>query len=125
MTYNYEVEVKKDLENYIDEHYDIKCDFENLDASEIFDKIYDDALMSDSVTGNASGSYTFCRYQAEENLLHNIDLVYNACIVNFGYDEAEVGKLYLNEDFETLDVIVRCYVVGKVLWDLIEEKFEF
>ena len=122
LTYNYEVEVKKDLENYIDENYDFDSDFDGMDIEDIYDKIYEDVWVADSVTGNASGSYTFCRYQAEENLLHNMDLVYKACVQDFGYDASDIGKLYIEEQFETIDVMVRCYFVGTILWDVLNER---
>lgn len=54
--YDYFEEIKSDLETYIKDNYDLN-DFEDIE--EAYEKIYDDTWVSDSVTGNASGSY-FC-----------------------------------------------------------------
>ena len=70
--YDYLEAVKEDVKNYIEEN-DIKVTSENRD--ELEEQLNDDLFCDDSVTGNASGSYTFNTWQAEENLCHNLDLL--------------------------------------------------
>ena len=55
--YDYEEEVLNDVIEYIRDHYDINELKENLeDKDEFYQDLYDDLFVSDSVTGNASGS---------------------------------------------------------------------
>ena len=104
MKYNYYEAVKNDAIEYIKEN--------NLqDKSQ--DKLYDELFMSDSVTGNASGSYYCNTYKAEEALCHNMDLLAEA-LQCFGYD---IGNEYYHlsrKGAEWCDVIVRCYVLGQI-----------
>ena len=43
------------------------------DREELEEIANDELWADDSVTGNASGSYTFSTWKAEENLCHNMD----------------------------------------------------
>ncbi len=76
--------------------------------------------IDDSVTGNASGSYTFNREEAKYNILANMGEVHEA-LTEFCYDPAEVGKMFLEEDFEKIDVITRCYFLSQAIREVIEE----
>ena len=83
-----------------------------------FDTLYEHMFVDDSITGNASGSYTFSTWQAEENLAHNTDILMNA-LSEFGieysaYDLFDAGA-------ERLDVLIRCYLLGEVLAVVLEE----
>lgn len=71
-TYNYLEAVKYDVLDYINGN-GITVNSENRD--EIEEQLNEDLLCCDSVTGNASGSYTFNAWEAEENLCHNLDLL--------------------------------------------------
>ena len=84
------------------------------------DTLYDDAFVSDAVTGNASGSYTFNAWEAEENLCHNMGLLEDAA------NEFGDGLELLGRGAENCDVTIRCYVLGQVINDVLEElKEEF
>lgn len=61
------------------------------DREELEEVANDNLWADDSVTGNASGSYTFSTWQAEENLCHNLDELENACD-EFGQDIGEAVK---------------------------------
>ena len=104
MKYNYYEAVENDAIEYIKEN--------NLrDKSQ--NKLYDELLLADSVTGNASGSYYYNTYKAEEALCHNMDLLAEA-LQYFGYD---IGNEYYHlsrKGAEWCDVIVRCYVLGQI-----------
>lgn len=73
--YNYLQAVKEDVKNYINDN-EIKVYSSNRE--EIEQTLNDDLWVEDSVTGNASSSYTFNAWQAEENIYHNLDLLAEA-----------------------------------------------
>ena len=108
MKYNYYENMKDDIKNYIEENYE---NDELLD----YDELYDEMFIADSVTGNGSGSYTFNTWKAEENISHNIDLAQEA-YENFGYDGVK-----FEDGAEAIDVTIRCYFLGSVLQDVLEE----
>lgn len=116
--YDYREAVKNDIRDYIDENIDFR-DFEDLD--ELEERLNDDLFVEDSVTGNASGSYTFSNDQAEENLCHNLDLLGEAL------EEFGCGPGYLIEQgAEACDVTIRCYLLGGCISEVMEEiKEEF
>ena len=87
-----------------------------------FEKLYDMLWVEDTITGNASGSYTFSTYQAEENLVGNFNLLKEA-IEEFGCNGIDI----LEKGAEWCDVTIRCYLLGEALQtalDEIEEKGE-
>ena len=73
MKYNYYEEMKKDVKNYIKENKD----YINNDLD--FNYLYDLMFLSDSVTGNTSGSYTYNTDKAKEYVIDNLDLLKIAC----------------------------------------------
>lgn len=108
--YDYRECVREDVMNYIEEH-EIKVTTENRD--EMQETLYGDMFISDSVTGNASGSYTFNTWRAEENLCHNMDLLKDAC--------DEFGCEPKCDSAEWCDVAIRCYLLGEVLSEVLDE----
>lgn len=74
-TYNYLENVKEDVRNYIEEN---KIVVTSSNREEVEQELNDTLFVNDSVTGNASGSYTFSTWQAEENLCHNFELLTEA-----------------------------------------------
>lgn len=69
----------------------------------------------DSVTGNASGSYTFNTWTAEEYLCHNWELLGEA-LTEFGCDMS-----YLEKGAEACDVTIRCYLLGQAISEVLDE----
>jgi hypothetical protein len=112
--YDYQQAVKDDIRQYIEDH-DVKVTTSNRE--ELESSLYDEMFISDSVTGNASGSYTFNTWQAEENLCHNLDLLKEAC-EEFGSD------CNILESAENCDVTIRCYLLGQVLGEVLDELEE-
>lgn len=116
-TYDYLSAVCDDVRDYIKENYkQLDCN----DKDELYDELYDKLWVEDSVTGNASGSYTFNAWEAEENLCHNMDLL-NDALNDFGYSEVNP----LDKGAEWCDVTIRCYLLSEalniVLSDLIDD----
>lgn len=111
--YDYRVQVKSDIEDYIKDSVDMS----NYDSrEEMEDDLNDKLFLADSVTGNASGSYTCNAWKAEENLCHNLDLLQDAC-ESFGDDSFDI----LEKGAEAADVTIRCYLVPQELSDVLDE----
>lgn len=113
MSYDYREAVKDDVLEYIRN----EIDFTEFDAiEELEEKLNEELFTEDSVTGNASGSYTFSTWEAEGNICHNLDLLGEA-LTEFGS-----GADYLiNNGAEAADVIIRCYLLGECIAAALEE----
>ena len=110
--YNYLAAVKEGVKDYINyNHITINED----NREEIEQDLNDKLFINDSVTGNASGSYTFNTWQAEENLCHNWDLLGEA-LSEFGRDVT-----YLERGAEACDVTIRCYLLAEAIAEVIDE----
>ena len=113
MLYNYHEAVKDDIREYIKENYDSVT--EKMRA-----EMLDTILREDSVTGNASGSYTMNRAIAKEYIIENIDLL-NRAVDEYGFDKKDIGEQFLSEEWEQLDVLIRLYLVGEYFDDIFSE----
>lgn len=115
--YDYFQAMKEDVLEYIKEEYTTE-ELKALlaDRDELYNKLDDDLWVCDSVTGNASGSYTFNTWEAEENLCHNLDLLKDA-LEEFGGDYAKA----IERGAEFCDVTIRCYLLGTVLYQVLDE----
>lgn len=115
--HDYFEEIKNDVLTYIDENYTEEELREHLkDRDTFYDKLNDDCWVCDAVTGNASGSYTFNTWRAEENICHNLDLLKDA-LDEFCGDFADA----LVNGAEFCDVTIRCYLLGSVLYVVLNE----
>ena len=122
MDYNYYEAVADDVRNYIENEVNLK-DFEKaenwLDLEELSNYLNDELFVEDSVTGNASGSYTFNRYEAREHVIGNMDLAREA---GYEYGVSErIADCILNEEWETVDVIIRCYILPNAISEIMDE----
>lgn len=90
------------------------------DRDEWEQKLNDDLWMVDSITGNASGSYTFCRYTAKAYVTDNMSLLVDA-LHDFGTDNEEIANRFLDEDWEYFDVTIRCYLLSQAINLAIDE----
>lgn len=116
--YDYREVMHNDIREAIEENYTHE-ELKEMGKDEAFEKLNDDFWCDDSVTGNASGSYTFNTYEAEENICHNMDLLGEA-LREFG-----CGADYLIENgAEACDVTIRCYLLGEVLGEVLDEVFD-
>lgn len=115
--YNYLEAMKEDVLEYINNEINLS-DYEDLDELEQF--LNDELWIVDSVTGNASGSYTFNRFQAQEYVCDNIGELKEA-LDEFGTDAETIADKFLSEDWEYFDVIIRCYLLGAAISEVLEE----
>ena len=116
--YNYLEAMKEDIKDYFEEN---ESDFEEMDKEEIEEKLNDDLWTNDSITGNGSGSYTFNRNEAKENLDGNEDLLREA-LNEFCVDSDTIADNFLNENYEYFDVTIRCYLLGQAIAEFLEES---
>ena len=81
-------------------------------------ELYDEMFVADSVTGNGSGSYTFDRAEAEENIKECIELLGEAM------EEFGSGHELLEKGAEACDVTIRCHLLGQLIDKCIDEYNE-
>ena len=124
MSYDYNMEVLRDVHDAIQD-YDLT---EWKGDREGFEELLNDELWTnDNVTGNGSGSYTFNSYRAQEHVLDNMELLFEA-LREFGCDCEEIGRHFVNEDWEYFDVSIRCYLLSGAIsnaLDYYEDEGEF
>lgn len=124
--YNYLESMKEDVKEYITNNAELTIEDLIYNRSELEEKLNDDLWINDSVTGNASGSYTFNSYKAKEYVLDNMNLLEDMCN-EFDIDAETIGKKFLKEEWEWMDVSIRCYLLGSAIsetLDDIEEEIE-
>lgn len=113
--YDYLEAVTNDVKEYINSKVEMS---EYSDRDELEEYLNDHLFCNDSVTGNASGSYTFNSWKAEENLCHNLDLL-GVALDEFGSDASA-----LLESAESCDVTIRCYLLGQAISAALDELWK-
>lgn len=116
--YNYYEAMKEDVKEAIKNDYN-PADYDDRDEFE--EKLNDELWNDDSVTGNASGSYTCNRFQAKEYVLQDGTGYLKEMCDEFGYGAKEIGEKFMNDDWEWMDVSIRCYLLGIVIHDVLDE----
>ena len=117
MSYNYLEAIKDDVKQAIEDNYNLDEYRGNRDG--LKEKLNDDLWIDDSVTGNASGSYTFNSYQAGEYVKDNLDILKEAATDFCCTDRAE--KWLFDEAWEDADVTIRCYLLGQAIGEVLDE----
>lgn len=115
--YNYLEAIKEDVMEYIKNKVNYS-DYETIEDLEQF--LNDELFTEDSVTGNASGSYTFCRSTAKDYVTGNMDECVEA-LKEFCVSSEEIAEKFLCEDWEYFDVTIRCYLLGQAISEVLEE----
>ena len=118
MEYDYRETVRNDvIEQVKDGYKENSLRIYKEEGREALEEYLNNELwVDDQVTGNASGSYTFNTWEAEENFCHNMDLLAEACD-EFGQDVGEAVK----RGAEYCDVTIRCYLLGSAISEAIDE----
>ena len=119
--YDYREAMTEDVKHWITNEVNLADWTEDREGLE--QQLNDDLWTADSVTGNGSGSYTFNRVQASLYVLDNMDLLQEA-IDEFSTDPATVGYKFISEDWEWFDVTIRCYLLGSIISDVLNEMEE-
>lgn len=110
--YDYIEALVEDIKNYLEEN-----DINKNGVDE--EKLYDELFTEDSVTGNGSGSYTFSSEQAKQNLIGNEDLIRDMIKDGFATKDG-VMDWFMDEDYEALDVAVRCYLLDQAISEVLD-----
>ena len=76
--YNYLEEIKKDVREYLMNEAEFDRDDLFYNRDDLEEELNDNLFVCDSVTGNASGSYTFCRATAKKYVVDNMELLKEA-----------------------------------------------
>ena len=119
MKYNYIEALKNDIRQYMEDN---ESYLNYTDREDLEEQLNDLLWTADSVTGNASGSYTFSRQEAKEHVLDNIDLLKDA-YDEFGQRE-QFTEDFFSENWERMDVTIRCFLLGQVLYEVLEEDYK-
>lgn len=123
--YDYIQAIEDDVRCYLNENIKVNPVIANYTKTNIkdyvlahYDEILEEMELSDDVTGNASGSYTICRYTAKEYVMDNIDIVTE--MYENGYiSNSHVVSTVLYDQWETMDVIIRCYLLPQIFNKLV------
>lgn len=119
MRYDYESAVREDVKQAIFDRYtvdELVAMLREDGRDSVEEKFEDELWTDDAVTGNASGSYTFNTYAAEENLCHNMDLLAEVC-EEFGGDVGDA----IRRGAEYCDVAIRCHMLYGAISDFLDE----
>ena len=116
MSYDYREAIKDDIRDYLVENETID---ENTDFRELEDRLNEDLLACDSVTGDCAGYVS--NATSKEYVMDNIDLLNDLC--EEGLAEKDViGDWFLNEDWKKMDVSIRRSLLSECIHDVLEEK---
>lgn len=118
--YNYLEAMVEDIRNYLTECNDWDVDDLLHFRSDVEEKLHDDLWTEDSVTGNASGSYFCNSYKSMECVLDNVDLLNEMC-KEFGIEAETIGQKFIDEEWEWMDVSIRCYLLGQAISQALDE----
>lgn len=122
-TYNYLDALINDINDAINDH-DIDFDWDDfidddgkLDADYAIDSLNDACWDTDTITGNASGSYTMSKQQAEQHLAGNFDLLAEA-VEELQNNDASI----LAKGAEACDVLIRIYLLPEAVDTVVNDK---
>jgi len=114
--YDYLERMTWDVKEYLQENFKEGIDLSIMsqeEREEFEQTLFDDMWVSDSVTGNASGSYFCNSARAKECVIDNIDLLKEAC-QEFGCMDI-LGEKFVDEEWEWMDVTIRCYLLSQAI----------
>ena len=120
--YNYLENVTADAKQAILENLNY---WKFSDREELEEIANDNLWVDDSVTGNASGSYTFNREAAKEYVTRSDDGMDTLRDAVREFDcEHEAFTAFLEENWEYFDVTIRCYLLGQAINAALDELEE-
>lgn len=115
--YDYMFAIENDVKQYIKD--DVNRDDWTGNRDGLEEELNETLFTHDGVTGNASGSYTFSTWTAEEYICHNLDLLGEAL------EEYGCGPEYIiKQGPEAADVTIRCYLLPQCISNVLDELEE-
>ena len=116
MKYDYAREMADAVLDWVSENVEAVAEIKDADGvRELYDVLFND----DAITGNASGSYTMNAYEAEVIVRDNLILAIEA-MTYYGMADKLQEKIE-SEEWEYLDVTIRCYLLANVIEDTMEQ----
>lgn len=115
--YDYFEAVKADIKEWLSDN-EYQFSLLRLLGEDGEDDLYDILFTEDSVTGNASGSYWFSSWKAEEALCHNWDCIVCAFHAFYGDDVKMTPDDF---DPEKIDVMIRCNLLDAMIREVIND----
>lgn len=113
--------IRKEMYNAIKEHIEHDVDLTEFESrNELEEKLNDDLWVDDSVTGNASGSYYCNVWEAKESVLSNME-DFGEAVKEFCTETETVGNWFINEEWEAMDVTIRCYLLGQIIGEVLDD----
>ena len=118
--YNYRDAIRKDVVDYVRDHYDA-ASLKDWSRDALEQELNDALWIEDSVTGNASGSYTCNADKAREYVTEDRDAENHIreLIAEFGMDAKTIADHLF--DWEYWDVSIRCYLLGECISAALDE----
>ena len=118
--YDYREVVKADVREWMEEN---KSEWKDVNLGVLHCFLSDCLFNDDSVTGNASGSYTMSRYEARCNFFSDCESDdYITEMVEDGILEEEtLGKWMADQNWEAIDVCIRCHLLDSVISEIVSE----
>lgn len=107
-----------DITEYVKNNVNL-ADYE--DREDLEESLNDDLWAEDSITGNGSGSYTFNREKAKEYVLADGLNYYLDAIAEFDMTAKAVGETFIEQDWEGVDVTIRCYLLGQAISEVLDQ----
>lgn len=120
MVYSYLKKETKDVIDYIQKEltFTDRLELIGKDKQDAANDLYEILINEDSVTGNASGTYTFNVLRAERNLVGNWTVL-QAAIAELAPDFNAIEK-----GAEACDVLVRIYLLPTAIDNAITQLWE-
>lgn len=118
--YNYEDAMKEDVRDYLEDN---EYFLSGYTRDELEDKLNEDLWTEDSVTGNGSGSYTFSNADAKKYVTEDGADYLREAAKEFSC-EHDVLEHFMDGDYEYLDVTIRCYLLGQIIHEVLDEDFK-
>lgn len=120
--YNYKEAVKADVREWMEDN---KEQWEGLDRGSAENVIFEGAWADDSVTGNASGSYTFSRCEARRNFFEDEETdEYISEMLDEGFITFKDLEHIKSSDWEWFDVVIRCWLLSGCVSEVISEVYD-
>lgn len=114
--YSYPKSVKSDIREYLKDELDVGTFGLLLQGDDdTIETVREKLFNEDSVTGNASGSYTMNTLKAEENLVGNWDLLEEAM------SEFDLHVNPIQKGGEWCDSLIRCYLLDWCFTEALKE----
>lgn len=118
MKYDYLKNMIEDIKQFLEDEGEYR-NYTTLTPEELEETLNEDLWIEDSITGNGSGSYTFNRWEAEEFINHNFDLLEEA-LNEFGLPANGIIEHLLNPEW--CDVTIRCYLLPQAIHEALKEE---